>query len=114
MVYGQGGVRGIRCNLSYREHKVLPLVEIRRIAPDFYTYSVRAGHGDACHTEDALGSLERCLNDAGDSLGHYFPTVSLCLDGQDLGCYSVQRLLLTPISLAAELLIKAQPAALHA
>lgn len=94
---------------------MLPLIEIRRIAPDSYTYSVRAGHGDACHSEDSLGSLERCLNDAGDSLGHYFPTVNVCLDGQDLGCYAVQRLLLNPIGLAAELMVKATgPAALHA
>lgn len=87
--------------------KVLPHLEIRRISPDFYTYSVRAGHADTCHSEDSLESLERCLNDAGDCLGHYFPTVSVSLDGQELGSYSVSRLQLHPISLAAELLGKA-------
>lgn len=90
---------------------MLPHLEIRRIGPDFYTYSVRAGRADACRKEDPIDSLERCLNDAGDSLGHYFPSVSVSLDGQELGNYSVQRLQQNPVGLAAELLIKAHPAA---
>ena len=88
---------------------MLPHLEIRRIGPDFYTYSVRAGKADACRNEDPIDSLERCLNDAGDSLGHYFPSVYVCLDGQDLGNYSVQRLQRNPVGLAAELLVKAHP-----
>jgi len=56
-----------------------------------------------------MESLERCLNDAGDSLGHYFPAVVVSLDGQDLGSYAVQRLQQNPISLAAELRVKAHP-----
>lgn len=88
---------------------MLPHLEIRRIGPDFYTYSVRAGKADACRNEDPIDSLERCLNDAGDSLGHYFPSVNVSLDGQDLGSYSVQRLLQNPVALAAELLVKVNP-----
>lgn len=89
-----------------------PRLEIRRIGPDFFTYSLRAGRGAASHGEDSLASLARCLNDAGDSLGHYFPAVSVCLDGQELGSYEVERLLRNPTSLAAELMDKARPAAL--
>ena len=88
---------------------MLPHLEIRRIGPDFYTYSVRAGKADACRNEDPIDSLEGCLNDAGDSLGHYFPSVSVSLDGQDLGSYSVRSLQQDPVGLAAELLIKANP-----
>ena len=91
------------------KHKVLPHLEIRRVAPDFYTYSVHSGHATAIHSEDSLESLERCLNDAGDSLGHYFPSVSVSLDGQNLGDYSVQRLQHNSVGLAAELLVKASP-----
>ena len=89
-----------------------PRLEIRRIGPDFFTYSVRAGLASTSHCEDSLASLARCLNDAGDSLGHYFPAVSVWLDGQELGSYAVEQLLRNPTSLAAELMNKARPAAL--
>ena len=88
---------------------MLPILEIRRVGSDFYTYSVRAGKADAGRSEDPIDSLERCLNDAGDSLGHYFPSVNVSLDGQELGNYSVQRLQQNPVGLAAELLVKAHP-----
>ena len=88
---------------------MLPHLEIRRVGRDFYIYSVRAGRASAGRCEDPIDSLERCLNDAGDSLGHYFPSVSVSLDGQDLGSYSVRRLQQNPVGLAAELLVKAAP-----
>lgn len=88
---------------------MLPHLEIRRIGPDFYIYSVRAGKSYAGRSEDPIDSLERCLNDAGDSLGHYFPSVSVSLDGQELGSYSVRSLQQNPVGLAAELLVKAHP-----
>jgi hypothetical protein len=89
------------------KHKVLPHLEIRRVASNFYTYSVHSGDPTAVHSEDSLESLEHCLTDAADSLGHYFPSVRVSLDGQDLGNYSVQRLQQNPVGLAAELLLKA-------
>ena len=85
---------------------MLPHLEIRRVGRDFYTYCVRAGKADASRREDPIDSLERCLNDAGDSLGHYFPSVSVSLDGQELGSYSVRSLQQNPVGLAAELLVK--------
>ncbi|MBS0338982.1 MAG: hypothetical protein JSS56_00550 [Proteobacteria bacterium] len=88
---------------------MLPHLEIRRIGRDYYTYSVRAGRTDAGRCEDPIDSLERLLNDAGDSLGHYFPSVSVSLDGQDLGSYSVRSLQQNSVGLAAELLVKARP-----
>jgi hypothetical protein len=90
-----------------------PRLEIRRIGPDFFTYSLRAGRTSERHGEDSLASLAHCLNDAGDCLGHYFPAVSVCLDGQELGSYEVERLLRSPASLAAELMDKARPGALQ-
>ena len=88
---------------------MLPHLEIRRVAPDFYTYSVHSGHATSVHSEDSLESLEHCLIEVGDSLGHYFPSVSVSLDGQDLGSYPVQRLQQNAAGLAAELLAKAHP-----
>ena len=89
---------------------MLPHLDIRRVGPDFYVYCLRAGKSDAGRREDPIDSLERCLNDAGDSLGHYFASVSVSLDGQDLGSYAVRRLQQNPVGLAAELLVKARPA----
>jgi len=88
---------------------VLPHLEIRRLGRDIYTYSVRAGKADTGRSEDPIDSLERCLNDAGDSLGHYFPAVIVSLDGQELGNYSVRSLQQDAIGLAAEMLVKAPP-----
>ena len=88
---------------------MLPHLEIRRLGRDFYIYSVRAGRADPGRSEDPVDSLERCLNDAGDSLGHYFPAVSVSLDGQELGHYPVRCLQQNAAGLAAELRTKARP-----
>ncbi|MGR4872406.1 hypothetical protein ACIPRI_26460 [Variovorax sp. LARHSF232] len=88
---------------------MLPRLDIRHIGQGFFSYCVRAGQAATCQFEGGLDSLEGCLNDAGDSLGHYFSAVSVSLDGQELGSYAVQRLLKNPEGLAAELLDKACP-----
>ena len=88
---------------------MLPHLEIHRHGPSFYSYSVRAFHRGSGHCEDGLDSLERCLNDAAESLGHYFSSVSVSLDGQELGSYEVHRLAQHPLSMAAELMVKAHP-----
>ena len=85
-----------------------PHLDIRRIAPDFFTYSVHAGSAPSLFTEDTTDSLAGCLNDAGDSLGSYFPEVCVTIDGLTLGSYAVARLMNNPAGLAIELLKKAQ------
>ena len=84
-----------------------PHLEIRRIGPEFFAYSVRAGRAPARHGEEDLGSLEHCLNDAGNSLGHYFPAVKVSLDGLFLGSYDIEQLLRNSNRLAVELMGKA-------
>jgi len=83
-----------------------PHLEIRRIGPEFFAYSVRAGRAPARHGEEDLDSLEHCLNDAGDSLGHYFSAVKVSLDGLFLGSYDVDQLLRNPTRVAVELMGK--------
>ncbi len=89
--------------------KVLPRLDIRHIGQGFFSYCVRAAGAATCQFEGGPDSLEGCLNDAGDSLGHYFSDVSVSLDGQERGSYAVQLLLKNPAGLAAELLNKACP-----
>jgi hypothetical protein len=88
-----------------------PRLEIRRVGPEVFVYRVRASRATAPLCECSLASLARCLNDAGDSLGHYFSAVSVSLDDQDLGSYAIERLLHHANNLAAELIDKARPAA---
>jgi len=95
---------------GYREYTMQPHLEIRRIGPEFFAYSVRAGRAPARHGEEDLGSLEHCLNDAGDSLGHYFSAVKVSLDGLFLGSYDVNQLLRNPTRIAVELMSKASRA----
>ncbi|MDM0046095.1 hypothetical protein QTH91_16515 [Variovorax dokdonensis] len=83
-----------------------PHLDIRRIAPDFFTYSVHAGAAPTSFTEDSTDSLAGCLGDAGDSLVGYFPEVRVSIDGQVLGSYAVARLMNNPVDLAAELMMK--------
>jgi hypothetical protein len=87
-----------------------PHLDIRRIAPDFFTYSLHAGAAPSSFTEDTTDSLAGCLNDAGDSLGAYFPEVRVTIDGQVLGSYAVEQLTTNPAGLADELLQKARAA----
>jgi len=84
------------------------------MGPHFFTYSVCAGRAAASHNEDALDSLEGCLTEAGDSLGPYFPAVSVSLNGLQLGSYEVARLLRNPHDVALELMGKAFDADLKA
>src|SRR5690349_16709001 len=66
-----------------------PHLQIRCIRPQVYAYSLSASAGSYLHTETTLESLERCLCDACDALGHYFSSVQISLEGQPLGSYGV-------------------------
>ena len=67
-----------------------PHLQIRWLAPQVYAYSVNAGGLVTRPPEETtLASLEHCLDDALDSLGSYFPSVQISLQGQLLGSFSV-------------------------
>ncbi|MEJ8826742.1 hypothetical protein WKW80_32840 [Variovorax humicola] len=66
-----------------------PHLQIRCIRPQVYAYCLSAGGNSFVHTETTLESLERCLWDACDALGHYFSSVQISLEGQPLGSYGV-------------------------
>jgi hypothetical protein len=84
-----------------------PHLNISRSSPHSYAYSLSAGGAPACYHENALSSLERCLDDAADSLGHYFPTVSVSFDGMFLGTYAISLFQRDSTALAMELMSKA-------
>jgi hypothetical protein len=83
-----------------------PHLHISRTSPDSFAYSVSAGGAPACYHENAMGSLESCLDDAGDSLAPYFPTVSVSFEGMFLGCYATHLFQRDPTALALELMSK--------
>ncbi|MET0543045.1 MAG: hypothetical protein ABWZ88_14980 [Variovorax sp.] len=83
-----------------------PHLQIRCISPQVYAYSLSAGGVPSSHTEPAettMESLERCLDDAGDSLGHYFASVEISLQGQSLGSYAVRAVQSNANTLACQL-----------
>lgn len=59
--------------------RLKPVVDIQRLAPNTYAYSVgtAGGHSDG----GAFESLSKCLFDAGASLGEYFSQVELKFEG---------------------------------
>jgi hypothetical protein len=78
-----------------------PVVEILRIGRDAYAYRISA-RGTAAEQEadSTFDSLERCLVDAGDSLGHYFSRVEVSLDGRLLGSCATDLLRRNPKGVA--------------
>ena len=67
-----------------------PHLQIRCIAPRLYAYSLSAGGASTQPVEETtLESLERCLRDAGDSLGAYFASVQISIEGRALGSFAV-------------------------
>ena len=67
-----------------------PHLQIRCLGPQVYAYSVSAGgHATQPGDETTLESLEHCLGDAGASLGPYFASVQISLQGQVLGSFAV-------------------------
>ncbi len=83
-----------------------PLVEIRRVGRQCYTYAVGTGGVlPAPPPESVFGalefsSLESCLGDAGDALVPYFARVDLQLDGRYLGSCATTHLRDAPERLA--------------
>ncbi|GAA4351018.1 hypothetical protein GCM10023165_38870 [Variovorax defluvii] len=71
-----------------------PLVEIHRVGTDAFSYRIRAFVAGAEEAGDSgiFDSLAHCLFDAGASLGSYFSSVELNVDGLFVGAYAVDAL----------------------
>lgn len=82
-----------------------PVLEIRRVEADAYSY--RISDQEAGGT---FASIEHCLIDAAASLGHYFATVELNLEGLFLGACAIEALRCTPKAVAQRIEQHFQPA----
>lgn len=79
------------------------LLDIHQVHPGQYAYSIRTdgpGEGGTDPSECAFDSLETCLRDAGDSLGHYFLRVHMRYEGRVLGACATESLRRHPEHLA--------------
>lgn len=72
-----------------------PLLEIRRVETDGYSYRISAQEAGGTFT-----SLEQCLSDAAASIGHYFSSVELNIEGLFLGACATDALRRTPKAVA--------------
>jgi hypothetical protein len=86
-----------------------PLIEIHRIGSDTYAYRISADGNDAQASENAFESLERCLFDAGASLGSYFPSVEVNFEGMFLGSCNTEILRRDPKAVAQRIAQHYQP-----
>ena len=85
-----------------------PHLEIRRIRPTMYVYSIRIANAEPRLHEGAFRTMAQCLLDAGRSLGHYFPMVRISVDEHFLGSYAIDHLVSGAGITANELLGKVQ------
>ncbi len=82
-----------------------PLIEIRCLVPTGeYAYSIGAHRTTVCDADSAFQSLERCLHDAGESLGSYFSSVQIRYEGACLSVCATELLRCSPGEVADELL----------
>jgi hypothetical protein len=87
-----------------------PLIEIRRIATDAYSYRISARGSNAQHAGGTFTSLEQCVRDAGASLGQYFAIVEMNFDGMFLGTCATEALRRRPKAVAQRIEQHFQPA----
>lgn len=69
-----------------------PILEIRRLRADLFTYSLRAPGQPPRLVEDYFVSVEQCLGDAAEALHHYFDRVELHLADTPRGTVAVEHL----------------------
>jgi hypothetical protein len=89
-----------------------PLVEIQRVASNAFSYRISAFVAGAGPVGDSgtFESLAFCLFDAGASLGPYFASVELNVDGLFVGSYPIDALCRHPKRLAQRIQQHFQPA----
>ncbi|CAN7145177.1 hypothetical protein LJR084_000062 [Variovorax sp. LjRoot84] len=84
-----------------------PILDIRTVQPDLYTYSLGAAAAQAAlPRDDFFETAERCLQDAGQGLFLYFDRVQICFAGFALGSYPVTRMVEDPMGLFRELMAR--------
>ncbi|RZL94586.1 MAG: hypothetical protein EOP82_04770 [Variovorax sp.] len=87
-----------------------PLIDILRLGWDAYAYRISAHEAVELGADSTFDSLEGCLFDAGDSLGHYFPRVEVSLDGRHLGSCATELLRRNPKGVAERIAQRSLPA----
>jgi hypothetical protein len=89
-----------------------PLVEIQRVGSNAFTYRISAFVAGAGPAGDSgtFDSLAFCLYDAGASLGSFFQSVELNMDGLFVGSYTVEALRRHPKRVAQRIQQHFQPA----
>ncbi|MDI3381589.1 hypothetical protein ACFPPF_03765 [Xenophilus aerolatus] len=83
------------------------LLDIHQLRPNRYAYSIKTDGRQADgaeYYESAFDSLETCLRDAGDSIGHYFPSVHMRYEGRVVGACATESLRRNPKGLAERFL----------
>ncbi len=80
-----------------------PILDIRTVRPDLYTYSLGAPPAAELQCGDFFDTAERCLLDAGQGLYLYFDRVQIRFAGFALGSYPVARMVEDPLGLFQEL-----------
>ncbi|MBU1359501.1 MAG: hypothetical protein KKC79_17580 [Gammaproteobacteria bacterium] len=85
-----------------------PILDIRAVRPDLFTYSLGAARQAELHCEELFESAERCLRDAGEGLYGYFETAQIRFAGFALGCYPVARMVLDARGLFDELMSRVE------
>ena len=83
-----------------------PILDIRTVQPDLYTYSLGAAAQAVLPRDDFFDTAERCLQDAGQGLFLYFDSVQICFAGFALGSYPVARMVEDPMGLFRELMAR--------
>lgn len=83
-----------------------PILDIRSIQPDLYTYSLGAAAEGVLPRDDFFETAERCLQDAGEGLFLYFDRVQISFAGFALGSYPVARMVEDPMGLFRELMAR--------
>jgi hypothetical protein len=83
-----------------------PILDIRTVRPDLYTYSLGAAAQGVLPRDDFFETAEHCLQDAGEGLSLYFDSVQICFAGFALGSYPVARMVQDPMGLFRELMAR--------
>jgi hypothetical protein len=89
-----------------------PILDIRSVRPDLYTYSLGAAPAAELECGDFFDTAERCLFDAGQGLYRYFDSVQIRFAGFALGSFPVARMVEDPLGLFQELMGSVLPPSL--
>ncbi|MGK6309444.1 hypothetical protein [Variovorax sp. DT-64] len=84
-----------------------PILDIRSVRPDLYTYSLGAAPAAELQCGDFFDTAEHCLFDAGRGLYRYFDSAQIRFAGFALGSYPVARMVEDPLGLCQELMVRA-------